>query len=186
MCDRAVGAGRQSEELLELCAGHRAMKPLQVAGDVRLFVLGDEGVLFSETRQELYTLNTAATLLWCLLEEGTSLERMVETYAGTFGLTMPAAQQHVYPMMRRWFGLGHLADPAVPGPGADTVATEVSAAQGLKRLLDESLVLPGLLDRRNVGTLVEWARGLAFYDLTLSSLEAGVRAVRHIAAQPRP
>ena len=93
------------------------MKPLEVSGDVRLFVLADEGVLFSETRQELYTLNTSATFLWCLLEEGASLEGLVDAYADTFGLDRAAAQAHVYPMVRRWFGLGHLADPAVPVPG---------------------------------------------------------------------
>ena len=93
------------------------MKALETAGDVCLFVLGDEGVLFSETRQELYTLNTSATLLWCLLEEGASLDSLVDAYARTFGLTGPAAEQHVYPILRRWFGLGHLSDPAVPGAG---------------------------------------------------------------------
>jgi hypothetical protein len=65
--------------------------------------------------------------------------------------------------------------------GGETAATELSAAQGLERLLDESLVLPALLDRRSVERLVGWARRLTFYELQLSSLDAGVRAVRELA-----
>jgi hypothetical protein len=93
------------------------MKPLIVVGDVRPFVLGDEGVLFSESRQELYTLNTSATLLWCLLEQGVTLDGLVDAYSGTFDLPRMVAEQHVYPMLRRWYGLGHLDDPDVPGAG---------------------------------------------------------------------
>lgn len=105
------------------------MKPVSVAGDVRLFVLGDEGVLFSEWRQELYTLNASATLLWCLLEDGVSLGGLVDAYAHTFALTRPASEHHVYPILRRWFGLGHISDPEVPGPG------RVSLSEALACLL---------------------------------------------------
>ena len=105
------------------------MNPLGVAGDVRLLVLGGEGVLFSESRQELYTLNASATLLWCLLEDGVSLDGLIDAYAHTFALTRPASEHHVYPMMRRWFGLGHISDPEVPGPGC------VSLSEALAWLL---------------------------------------------------
>ncbi|MEQ1758123.1 MAG: PqqD family peptide modification chaperone [Vicinamibacterales bacterium] len=108
------------------------MRPLMVAGDVRLFVLGDEGVLFSELRQELYTLNASATLLWCLLEEGVSLDGLVDAYAQTFTLTRAAAEHHVYPTLRRWFGLGHVLDPEVPGPG------QTSLSEALACLLTNS------------------------------------------------
>ena len=93
------------------------MKTLRVAGDVCLFVTGDEGILFSESRQEIYTLNTSATLLWCLMEEGVSLDDMVDVYARTFSVSRSQAEEHVYPMLRRWFGLGHIADPEIPAPG---------------------------------------------------------------------
>ena len=93
------------------------MKALSIAGSVRLFVLGDEGVLFSEWRQELYTLNASATFLWCLIEDGLSLDGLVDVYAQTFALTRTASEDHVYPILLRWFGLGHISDPKVTGPG---------------------------------------------------------------------
>lgn len=102
------------------------MTPLRVSGDVRLFVLGDEGVLFSESRQELYTLNTSATFIWCLLEDGVTLDALVEAYANTFSLSRPVAEQHVHPALRRWFGLGHIVDPSLPVPGV-TPLTEALA-----------------------------------------------------------
>jgi hypothetical protein len=94
-----------------------------LAGDMRLFVLDDEGVLFSESRQELYSTNTAATFLWCLLEDGTSLGGVVEAYARTFNLPQAEAEQHVYPTLRRWVALGHVSDPGLPATN-DTELTE--------------------------------------------------------------
>jgi len=51
-----------------------------------------------------------------------------------------------------------------------------------KQLVDESLVLPGLLDRRKVETLVDWARQLEFYTLRFSSIASSLQAVREITA----
>ncbi len=102
------------------------MKAIDLAGDVRLFVLDDEGVLFSETRQELYSTNTAATLLWCLLEEGLSLPDVVDTYARTFGLTTTEAEAHVYPTLRRWSALGHISNLELTS-SHDTGLTEALA-----------------------------------------------------------
>jgi hypothetical protein len=88
-----------------------------IAGDVRFFVLGDEGLLFSESRQELYALNASATLLWCLLEDGTTVAGLVERYADIFGLDRPHAAAHVHAALRRWFAAGHLTDPQIDRPG---------------------------------------------------------------------
>jgi len=93
------------------------MTALRIAGDVRFFVLGDEGVLFSESRQELYALNASATLLWCLIDDGVTLEQLVARYADAFGLERAPAERHVHPALRRWFAAGHLADPGIAGPG---------------------------------------------------------------------
>ena len=112
------------------------MKDLGVAGDVRLFVLGDEGILFSEWRQELYSLNASATFLWCLLEKGVSLDGLVDAYADTFTLSRPESEQHIYPVLRRWFGLGHISDPEVPEPG-DTSLSQALACLLTNRELRE-------------------------------------------------
>ena len=47
------------------------MRPsVAIEGGLRLFLLEDEGILFSEGHQEVYALNTPATYVWCCLEEG--------------------------------------------------------------------------------------------------------------------
>jgi len=66
--------------------------------------------------------------------------------------------------------------------GGATTLTPLTRPTGLRRLLDESLVLPDALDPRAVRSLVEWARTLELYDLRVASLEAGTRAVLDLAA----
>jgi hypothetical protein len=53
---------------------------------------------------------------------------------------------------------------------------------GLRRLLNESLVLPDLLDRGKVEALVRWMRNLQSFELPMSSLDAGVALVRSLNA----
>ena len=102
------------------------MKALDVAGDVQLYVLDDEGILFAESRQELHSTNTAATLLWCLLEDALPLDRLVDAYASSFGLARSDAEQHVYPILRRWFALGYVSAPDVPGPNETPLSTALA------------------------------------------------------------
>jgi hypothetical protein len=66
-----------------------------------------------------------------------------------------------------------------------TQVTALSAAEGLRRLMDKALVLPELLDRQGVERLVEWVRDLEFYDLRLASLADAVRAIAHIVEGAR-
>ena len=102
------------------------MKPMDVAGDVQLYVLDDEGILFAESRQELHSANTAATLIWCLLEDALPLDRLVDTYASSFGLARSDAEHHVYPILRRWFALGYVSAPDVPGPQETPLTTALA------------------------------------------------------------
>jgi hypothetical protein len=91
------------------------MTPLIPSADVRLFVVDDEGVLFSESRQELYSLNTSAALIWCLVEDRLPAADLVDRYAEILELSRSEAERHVYPTLRRWFALGHVSDPGIPG-----------------------------------------------------------------------
>lgn len=83
-----------------------------IATDVALFVLDDEGVFFSESRRELSLFNTAATLAWCLLEDGLSVPEMIIAYRDALGLNDAEAAQHLGTILQHWFGLGHLKAPA--------------------------------------------------------------------------
>jgi hypothetical protein len=80
----------------------------QIAPDVALFVLDREGVFFSQVRHELTLFNTAATFVWCLLEEGSDPPGIAGAYAETFGVERSEADRHVGTVLRQWFGLGYL------------------------------------------------------------------------------
>ena len=57
------------------------------SGDVSLFVLDDFGLVFSETKQELYELNTTATFIWCQIEEGLTPPQLATALSETFGFS---------------------------------------------------------------------------------------------------
>ena len=79
------------------------------AGDARLYIIGDEGVVFSEGSQELFALNTAATLIWCCIEDGKSLGETVEFVAEAARQSLNAAEPMVKGLVGEWGSLGLLA-----------------------------------------------------------------------------
>jgi hypothetical protein len=86
------------------------------AAGTRLFLLGDEGILFSEPRQELHALNTTAAVIWCLLEDGLSPERI----AASLPLDPADARAYVADALADWARKGLLegshGPPAQPPP----------------------------------------------------------------------
>jgi hypothetical protein len=72
----------------------------------RLFLIDDEGVVFSRDRQELYALNTAAAYLWCLIEEAWDKARMAHEYGASFDVSEAVANSHVSKMLEDFFNLG--------------------------------------------------------------------------------
>jgi uncharacterized protein (UPF0276 family) len=101
----------------------------QIAPDVALFVLDDEGVFFSKERRKLSLFNTPATLVWCLLEDGLAVGEITEGYRVAFGLPQSEAERHVGTILQRWFGLGYITNP---GPtGGDEVPLTTAMAQVL-------------------------------------------------------
>jgi uncharacterized protein (UPF0276 family) len=79
-----------------------------IAPEVGLFVLDREGVFFSEQQQTLALFNTAATYVWCLLEEGQAPEDIVAAYAETFAVPLGEADRQVGTILTHWFGRGHI------------------------------------------------------------------------------
>jgi uncharacterized protein (UPF0276 family) len=84
---------------------------VRVSPDAALFVLDDAGILFSAARQELSLCNTSATLIWCLVEEGLSVQEIIESYGQALSLDEAEATDHVSASLRQWFGLGHISNP---------------------------------------------------------------------------
>ncbi|HVG82969.1 MAG TPA: hypothetical protein VM820_00575, partial [Vicinamibacterales bacterium] len=66
-------------------------------------------------------------------------------------------------------------------PEADTALQPMDRPYALQRLLDESYVQPGSLNRTKVESLVQWMRTVDCYDLPYSSLPAAVDRVRALA-----
>lgn len=67
--------------------------------------------------------------------------------------------------------------------GSDTALVPLGRPAGLRRLLDEALVLPDLLDRQKVESLVGWMRGVECYELPNGSLDEAAALVYGLAAR---
>ena len=97
------------------------MKP---AAGTRLFFIGDDGVLFSEPRQELHAFNTTACVVWCHLEDGLSPAEIAGAIRESSGLDPATAHAHVEAALTDWTAKGLLeGGPIVPiaAPPADPV-----------------------------------------------------------------
>lgn len=100
-------------------ARHPGQPDVRPAPGTRIFFLGHEGVLFSEPRQELHRLNTTASVIWCLLEEGWTEARMARDLATRFNIRAPEATAFVSSAISDWAGKGLLAgtvEPPQPTP----------------------------------------------------------------------
>lgn len=107
---------------------------MRTADDVRLFVLDDGGVLLVSTTQELCLFNTAATFIWCCLEEGQDEEQIIAAYADGFAISTVNARQQVVDALAQWQGLGYIDGYTIPA------SREQPLLQALARLLvNESL-----------------------------------------------
>ena len=74
-----------------------------------LSVLDSEGIVFAESRQELYTYNTPATYVWCCIESGLSQIDTTHSYEAAFGVSAQQAGRHVSDLLGHWQRLGYLS-----------------------------------------------------------------------------
>ena len=92
--------------------------------DVSLFILYDVGIVFSESSQENYKLNTTATFIWCQLEEGLSEAEIAEVLAATFGYRGADAEHYVRAAILDWRSRRFLAGQ----PAASRSESRISAS----------------------------------------------------------
>ncbi len=78
------------------------------ADGTHLFVLDDDAVLYSHRAQELYSFNTAATLIWCSLELGETRKKTMAVLAGALGCSPDEANKHIEQCVAQWTALGVL------------------------------------------------------------------------------
>lgn len=107
--------------------------------DVSLFVVEREGVLYSDVHQELHTLNTAATFVWCALEEGLDVRGVSAAYGRAFQQSPADSDAAVGSLLETWRALGVLNGSSHREVGAQARgAREERAVQRPEREPDPS------------------------------------------------
>ena len=90
--------------LAELAGG------IQPLPDTHLFVVGDEGLLFTSTRSEILHLNPSATYVWCLLEDGVQEPaELVARLSAARDISTSEAEAELVQLVAHWRGQGLLA-----------------------------------------------------------------------------
>jgi hypothetical protein len=101
------------------------------AETVRLFILDEGAVLFSERREELHSLNTSATFVWCAMEEGMPRDDIAIALQRTFSISPDEARRYVADSFAQWHSLGLLdgaeaEEPERPQPVPAAGGADVS------------------------------------------------------------
>lgn len=81
-------------------------------GEGHLFIVEDDGLVLVPRSQELYALNTTATLIWCCLEEGQARPEIVATLVETFRIEPAVAGGYLDDALALWSGWGVLRGTA--------------------------------------------------------------------------
>jgi Glycosyltransferase (GlcNAc) len=79
---------------------------LAVAEQTQLFIMDDEGLLFSAAQGELYHLNTAATYVWCQLEEGAAWDELTADLSNFCHMPLAEAENALVNLVVHWRSQG--------------------------------------------------------------------------------
>jgi hypothetical protein len=80
---------------------------LRPAEGTQFFFLGDQKILFSESKQEMYALNDLAAFIWCRLEERRTPNEICADLIGG-GIGENSAREYVYEAVHGWLRSGIL------------------------------------------------------------------------------
>jgi len=95
-----------------------------LSDDTRLFLVGDEGLVFVAPTQQLYALNTMACFIWCGLEEKHSRAELVASVMHGFRIGAEQAARYVADCLTLWEGWDVFADrPHTRPPSLPAVAS---------------------------------------------------------------
>jgi len=89
---------------------------LRPVSGTQLFILGDEGILFSESGGTLHRLNRDAARVWCALEAGWGWNRVAETAVAQRGIADTVAMAELRELATHWIAAGLLQDTAAKSP----------------------------------------------------------------------
>ena len=79
----------------------------------KLHLLGSEAILFCQTTNRLFYLNTTAAFLWCCLEEGLDLRETADALSEQFGVTPEDAGKDIAACLADWQAHRFLSQPAL-------------------------------------------------------------------------
>jgi len=113
--------------------------PPKFAEDVSLFVLGDTGVVFSESAQEIYQLNATATYIWFQFEEGLSRSEAARELSQSFGISQDVAERHVREAIAGWEEHGVLAGTDTGHRSQIESSSQTALAAPAERIVISSL-----------------------------------------------
>jgi len=102
---------------------------VSIEGGMSLFLLEDEGILFSEGKQEVYVLNTPAAYIWCCLEEGMPPSQISAAFSSGFGVPLDQAVQTTGDLLSRWQASGFIKGVS------ETAHSEIDWTTALARLI---------------------------------------------------
>lgn len=98
------------------------------APGVSVFLLDDEGLLFIEPLQEIHALNTSATVIWCLMEEGLDAAGIAAALQAASGLDALDVASFVAAALTDWGARGFLAGAGVSSKATPAAATPAPGA----------------------------------------------------------
>lgn len=102
---------------------------VKLNSDAHLLFLGDDGVLFIEGNGSLVSLNTAATFVWCALEEGLSDVEIEQQLARMCSVDAATAKQQYQALLGHFDGLGLLSRPDQEMPTSEAPADRTETAE---------------------------------------------------------
>lgn len=106
-----------------------ATAKFQPADGMAFHILGEQGLLFSEMRQELHMLDASASYVWCCVRDGVPFGDIASAYAEDCEIPLPRAERIVGDLLHRWLGLGYIQGDPVPS------ASPIDLTAALGRLL---------------------------------------------------
>jgi hypothetical protein len=172
------------------------LKNVVLPGDSRLFFIDAEGVVFRETGQRIYGLNTFATFLWSCLETDPAIPNAIHEIVEQLGLDEQTASDYTHLALKQWGSIGLLNDqPEAPKTITEVQKyTDVTGIAPLGRhtadyqmnvrllecpvsiFFDEQAPLPAV--RAVIGHLE--VAGTAGLDSTVESISPDVHATIHV------
>jgi hypothetical protein len=90
-----------------------AESKIRTSASTYFFAINQEGIVFSESNQEIYALNTAAAYVWCLLEQQNPIIDIALDLAKLCEIPLPQAKTMLRLLLQQWRSSGLLENSEI-------------------------------------------------------------------------